>query len=84
MRVHRIIIFIVLEMVHNTHKPMLEEPVQMGTSHITYHIFPSYCRHKTLMVGHGGSSAGSYLADPTSTIPSHCASGEWECPCLGY
>ena len=28
---------------------------------------------KTLMVGHGGSSAGSYLADPTSPIPSHCA-----------
>ena len=26
------------------------------------------------MVGHGGSSAGSYLADPTSCIPSHCAS----------
>ena len=26
------------------------------------------------MVGHGGSSAGSYLADPTSPIPSHCAS----------
>ena len=25
------------------------------------------------MVGHGGS-AGSYLADPTSPIPSHCAS----------
>ena len=25
------------------------------------------------MVGHGGSSAGSYLADPTSPIPSHCA-----------
>ena len=23
------------------------------------------------MVGHGGSSAGSYLADPTSPIPSH-------------
>ena len=23
------------------------------------------------MVGHGGSSAGSYLADPTSHIPSH-------------
>ena len=22
---------------------------------------------------HGGSSAGSYLADPTSPIPSHCA-----------
>ena len=22
----------------------------------------------------GGSSAGSYLADPTSPIPSHCAS----------
>ena len=26
------------------------------------------------MVGHGWSSAGSYLADPTSPIPSHCAS----------
>ena len=26
------------------------------------------------MVGHGGSSAGSYIADPTSPIPSHCAS----------
>ena len=24
------------------------------------------------MVGHGGSSASSYLADPTSPIPSHC------------
>ena len=28
---------------------------------------------KTVMVGHGGSSAGSYLADPTSPIPSHFA-----------
>ena len=26
------------------------------------------------MVGHGGRSAGSYLADATSPIPSHCAS----------
>ena len=26
------------------------------------------------MVGHGVSSAGSYLADPTSPIPSHCVS----------
>ena len=26
------------------------------------------------MVGHERSSAGSYLADPTSPIPSHCAS----------
>ena len=26
------------------------------------------------MVGHGGSSSGSYLADPTSPIPSHCSS----------
>ena len=26
------------------------------------------------MVRHGRSSAGSYLADPTSPIPSHCAS----------
>ena len=25
------------------------------------------------MVGDGGSSADSYLADPTSPIPSHCA-----------
>ena len=25
------------------------------------------------MVGHGESSAGSHLADPTSPIPSHCA-----------
>ena len=25
------------------------------------------------MVGHGGSSAGSYLADPTSPVPSHGA-----------
>ena len=25
------------------------------------------------MVGYGGSSAGSYLADPTSPIPSHSA-----------
>ena len=28
---------------------------------------------KAFMVGHGGSSAGSYLADPTSPIPSHYA-----------
>ena len=28
---------------------------------------------KTLMVGDGGGSAGSYLDDPTSSIPSHCA-----------
>ena len=25
------------------------------------------------MLGHGGSSAGSHLADPTFPIPSHCA-----------
>ena len=25
------------------------------------------------MLGHGGSSAGVYLADPTSPIPLHCA-----------
>ena len=25
------------------------------------------------MVGYGGSSAGSYLTDPTSPMPSHCA-----------
>ena len=24
------------------------------------------------MIGHGGSSAGSYLADPRPQIPSHC------------
>ena len=28
---------------------------------------------KILMVVHGGTSAGSYLADPTSPIPSDCA-----------
>ena len=28
---------------------------------------------KNLMVGHGGSSAGSYLANPPSSIPSNCA-----------
>ena len=28
---------------------------------------------KSLTVGHGGSSAGLYRADPTSSIPSHCA-----------
>ena len=26
---------------------------------------------QTLMIGHGGSSAGSNLADPSSPIPSH-------------
>ena len=36
-------------------------------------IFDRYCCLK-LIVGHGVSSAGSYLADPTSPIPSHCAS----------
>ena len=35
--------------------------------------FSSYCCLKPLMVGHGGSSAGSYVTDPTSPIPSHCA-----------
>ena len=33
----------------------------------------SYCGLKTLMVGHGEGSVGSYLADPTSPIPSQCA-----------
>ena len=28
--------------------------------------------YKSLMVGDGGCSAGSYLATPTTTIPSHC------------
>ena len=36
-------------------------------------ISDSYCSLKPLMLGHGGSSPGSYLADPTSPIPSHCA-----------
>ena len=35
--------------------------------------FTSYCSLKPLWSGMGGSSAGSYLADPTSPIPSHCA-----------
>ena len=30
-------------------------------------------QRKTLAGGHGGSSASSYLADPKSPIPSHCA-----------
>ena len=34
----------------------------------------SYCSLKPLWSGMGGSSAGSYLANPTSPIPSHCAS----------
>ena len=33
----------------------------------------SLLKLKTLMVRHGGSSAGSYLANPTSPLPSHCA-----------
>ena len=33
----------------------------------------SYCSLKPLWSGLGGSSAGSYLADPTSPIPFHCA-----------
>ena len=33
----------------------------------------SYCSLKPLCSGMGGSSAGLYLADPTSPIPSHCA-----------
>ena len=37
-------------------------------------ISDSYCSSlKPLMISHGGSSAGSYLADHTSYIPSHCA-----------
>ena len=36
-------------------------------------ISDSYCSLKPLCSGHGGSSAGSYPADPTSPIPSHCA-----------
>ena len=36
--------------------------------------FTSYCSIKPLWSGMGGSSSGSYLADPTSSIPSHCAS----------
>ena len=36
--------------------------------------FTSYCSLKPLWSGMGGSSASSYLADPTSPIPSHCAS----------
>ena len=33
-----------------------------------------YCSLKPLWSGMGASSAGSHLADPTSPIPSHCAS----------
>ena len=34
----------------------------------------SYCSIKPLWSDMGGNCAGSYLADPTSPIPSHCAS----------
>ena len=37
-------------------------------------MFDRLLQLKTLMLRHGRSSAGSYLADPTSPIPSHCAS----------
>ena len=36
--------------------------------------FTSYCSLKPLWSSIGGSSTGSYLADPTSPIPSHCVS----------
>ena len=35
------------------------------------------------MLGHGGSSAGSYLADPTSPIPSHSAQTDCTTPTGG-
>ena len=47
---------------------------QLTLKVLNFWKFTSYCSFKTLMVGHGGSSAGSYLANPTSPIPSHCAS----------
>ena len=36
--------------------------------------FTSYCSLKPIWSGIGGSSAGSYRADPTSPNPSHCTS----------
>ena len=45
----------------------LEIPLRNGSMIVTVLYL------KTLKVGHGGSSAGLYLADPTSPIPSHCA-----------
>ena len=36
--------------------------------------FTSYFSLKPLWSGHGGNSAGSYLANATSPIPSHCTS----------
>ena len=33
-----------------------------------------FLQYSLALVGHGGSSASSYLTDPTSPIPSHCAS----------
>ena len=36
--------------------------------------FTSCCSLEPLWSGMGGSTADSYLADPTSPIPSHCAS----------
>ena len=53
---------------------MEENILQLTLKVLNFWKFTTYCNLKTLMVGHGGSSAGLYLADPTSPIPSHCAS----------
>ena len=61
-------------MLHRTTPWLLHQYKWLTLKVLNFWKFTSYCSLKTLMVGHGGSSAGSYLADPTSPIPSHCAS----------
>ena len=43
--------------------------IQLTLKVLNFWKFTSYCSLKTLMVGHWRSSAGSYLADPTSPSP---------------
>ena len=43
------------------------------TAGVSEWISDSYCSIKPLWSGMGEVVAGSYLADPTSPIPSHCA-----------
>ena len=53
----------------------IKRPMHISTLKVlNFWKFTTYCSLKPLWVRHGGSSAGSYLADPTSPIPSHCAS----------
>ena len=56
------------------HCPTLTSEHTLTLKVLNFWKFTSYCSLKPLWSGMGGSSAGSYLADPTSPIPSHCVS----------